>query len=79
LLRFRPFAAGARIASSSTEEILGRIGHYWSGVATLQYRAYVLDNDQQVLKFRLAAARSEAALKTRLSRDGQLGGPGQPG
>lgn len=70
---------GPVIASNSTEEILEHVSRYWAGVATLQYRAYVLDNDQQVLKFRLAAARSEAAMKARLSRDGQPDGPRQPG
>ncbi|MEO6796695.1 MAG: hypothetical protein ABI401_03590 [Candidatus Dormibacter sp.] len=53
--------------SGTTEDILHEIGSYWSGVATLQYRAYALGHDRQVLQFRLAAARSEAALKARLS------------
>lgn len=53
--------------SGSTDEILREIGTYWSGVATLQYRAYALGHDRQVLRFRLAAVRAETALRTRLS------------
>jgi hypothetical protein len=55
------------IADGCTEDILREIGSWWSGVATLQYRAYTLGHDRQVLQFRLAATRSEAALRTRLS------------
>jgi hypothetical protein len=51
---------------ASTEEILREVGSYWSGVASLQFRAYALGHDKQVLGFRLAAQRAEVALRKRL-------------
>jgi DMSO/TMAO reductase YedYZ heme-binding membrane subunit len=54
------------LAQASTEEVLREVGRYWSGVASLQFRAYALGHDKQVLGFRLAAQRAEAALRNRL-------------
>jgi len=54
------------LARASTEEILREVGRYWSGVARLQFRAYALGHDRQVLGFRLAAQRAEVALRKRL-------------
>jgi len=54
------------LAKASTEEILREVGRYWSGVASLQFRAYALGHDKQVLGFRLAAQRAEVALRKRL-------------
>ncbi len=54
------------LARASTEEILREVGRYWSGVASLQFRAYALGHDKQVLAFRLAAQRAEMALRKRL-------------
>ena len=54
------------LARASTEEVLREVGRYWSGVASLQFRAYALGHDKQVLGFRLAAQRAEVALRKRL-------------
>jgi len=54
------------LTKASTEEILREVGRYWSGVASLQFRAYALGHDKQVLGFRLAAQRAEVALRKRL-------------
>jgi hypothetical protein len=54
------------LAQASAEEILREVGRYWSGVASLQFRAYALGHDKQVLGFRLAAQRAEVALRKRL-------------
>ena len=54
------------LARASTEEILREVGRYWSGVASLQFRAYALGHDKQVLGFRLAAQRAEVALRNRM-------------
>ena len=54
------------LAQASTEEVLREVGRYWSGVASLQFRAYALGHDKQVLGFRLAAQRAEVALRNRV-------------